>query len=178
MLLLFSLLLASCNNNSKDSEVKDRSEALKGIAVGTELSELAPEIKLQNTKGEEKKLSDLRGKVVLVDFWASWCPPCRKENPVLVKAYAEFKSKTFSVGEGFEIVSVSLDKDEAKWLEAVDADGLSWEYNLGDMKGAKSQPALDYTVRKVPSNFLLDKNGVIIAKDLRGEELVEKLRSL
>ena len=116
-------------------------------------------------------LSSLRGKYVLVDFWASWCGPCRAESPNLVKAYEQLKNKNF------EVVGVSLDENKGAWEAAVKKDGLPW-IQVCDMKGWKNDVAMLYGVNSVPQNFLIDPNGVIIARDLRGEGLTEKLSVL
>ena len=116
-------------------------------------------------------LSSLRGKYVLVDFWASWCVPCRAENPNVVKAYAQLKDKNF------EIVGVSLDQGKAAWAEAVRKDGLPW-IHVSDLKGWKNEVAVMYGINSVPQNLLIDPNGQIIAKNLRGDELTQKLAEL
>ena len=123
--------------------------------------------------GKMVKLSDYRGKYVLIDFWASWCAPCRRENPNLVKAYAQYKSK------GFEILGVSMDKaaDKAKWLKAIEDDKLTWK-QVGDLKGWDNEAGALYEVKAIPMNFLVNPEGKIIAKNLRGEDLNEKLAEL
>lgn len=116
-------------------------------------------------------LSSLRGKYVLVDFWASWCVPCRAENPNVVKAYAQLKDKNF------EIVGVSLDQGKAAWAEAVRKDGLPW-IHVSDLKGWKNEVAVMYGINSVPQNLLIDPNGQIIVKNLRGDALTQKLAEL
>lgn len=138
--------------------------AAAGPAVGTS----APEINLPTPDGKNVSLSSLKGKYVLVDFWASWCGPCRRENPNVVAAYNKYKGKNFT------ILGVSLDEDKDKWMEAIEADELSWTH-ISDLKGWESIPARDYSVNGIPANFLLDPSGKIIARDLRGEELEAKL---
>lgn len=181
-LLFFVLMLSlvACTNNS--SSVKTDSfkipEEVLDLPIGILPGERAAEIELPNQVGELKKLSDLQGKVVLVDFWASWCTPCRKENPELLKVYAEYHGSSFTLGEGFEIFSVSLDKNEEAWKGAITADGMIWPYNLCNMMGAHTDAAIAYGVQMIPANFLLDQNGVIIASNLRGEALSVKLSAL
>lgn len=131
----------------------------------------APEIDLPNPDGKNVKLSSLRGKYVLIDFWASWCRPCRMENPNLVNAYAKYKSK------GLEIYGVSLDRDQAAWVTAIAQDNLTW-IHVSDLQYWNSAAAKLYNVSSIPKSFLLDKEGKIIASDLRGPLLEQKLAEL
>ncbi len=118
------------------------------------------------------KLSDLRGKVVLIDFWASWCRPCRNENPNVVKLYQKYQAK------GFDIYSVSLDRDKTSWINAIKSDNLTWENHVSDLKYWSSAGAKQYNVSSIPSTFLLDREGRIIAKNLRGAALEQKLQEI
>ncbi len=145
--------------------------------IGTEIGDIAPEIKLPSPNGDSIALSSLRGKVVLIDFWASWCGPCRKENPFVVNAFQKYKDKRFSVGNGFTVYGVSLDKNKDSWIKGIEDDKLTW-YHVSDLKQWDCDIAKVYGVRGIPSNFLIDKNGVIIAKNLRGEKLEATLESL
>jgi thiol-disulfide isomerase/thioredoxin len=132
----------------------------------------APEIDFPNPSGKILKLSDLKGKVVLIDFWASWCGPCRAENPNVVKMYEKFKDK------GFTIFSVSLDEDASKWKEAIEKDNLSWTNHVSDLKGWKSSVVANFGIEGIPHTVLLNKEGKIIGKNLRGEKLEETLNTL
>lgn len=136
------------------------------------VGEIAPNIKLKDRDGKEVELSSLRGKVVLLDFWASWCGPCRMENPNVVKAYDHYKDK------GFTIFSVSLDDNRDRWLQAIEKDKLSWPNHVSDLKGWRSAGAALYQVHSIPATFLIDRDGRIIAKNLRGAALDNKLKSL
>ena len=142
------------------------------------VGEKAPDIVQTDISGKTIALSSLKGKVVLVDFWASWCAPCRKENPNLVQAYNEYRDAEFRNGNGFVIFSVSLDKNKLAWKKAVSDDGLDWPYHVSDLKGWKNEAAKTYGVRSVPSNFLIDGDGKIIAVNLRGDALDATLRKL
>ncbi len=141
---------------------KERSFMIGGVAP--DFSQTAPD-------GTEVSLSDLRGKVVLIDFWASWCGPCRRENPNVVRLYEKYKDK------GFEILGVSLDRNRDKWLQAIDQDGLEW-LHVSDLKGWQNQVAKQYSVSSIPKTLLISEEGKIIAKNLRGQRLANKLAEL
>ncbi len=137
------------------------------VAVG----KVAPDIALPTPEGGTLKISDLRGKYVLLDFWASWCRPCRAENPKVVQLYAQYKPK------GLEILGISLDKDDKAWKKAIADDNLTWKH-ISDLKFWQSEASQLYKVQSIPATFLLDKEGKIIAKDLRGKALRNKISEL
>ena len=126
---------------------------------------------MENIEEKPISISDFRNKYVLIDFWASWCAPCRAENPNLKRAYDKYNTK------GFEIVGISLDTDKEAWKRAIEKDELNW-INLSDLKGWKNELALKYKIKSVPSNMLLDKTGRIIAVEIRGNELQNKLEQI
>jgi thiol-disulfide isomerase/thioredoxin len=139
-------------------------------AVG--IGQPAPEIDLKTPEGKSVKLSSLKGKIVLLDFWASWCGPCRMEMPNVVAAYKKYKDK------GFTIYSVSLDKEANAWKNSISNLGMTWEANVSDLKFWQSEAAVRYGVQGIPAAFLLDKNGVIVATNLRGAALDQKIAEL
>jgi peroxiredoxin len=131
----------------------------------------APVFAMEDVDGKKVNLTDFKGKYVLVDFWASWCGPCRKENPNVVAAYKKYHDK------GFEILGVSLDSSKEAWLKAIQTDGLIW-HHVSDLKGWKNEAAALYGVKSVPASFLIGPDGKVIGKDLRGSELHQKLESI
>ena len=131
----------------------------------------APDFTQKTPGGQDFSLSDLRGKVVLIDFWASWCGPCRRENPNVVRLYETYKEK------GFDILGVSLDRTEAPWLQAIEQDKLTW-HHVSDLQGWSNEVAQAYGVRSIPHTVLVDGEGRILARNLRGEALEQKLKEL
>lgn len=148
-------------------KLKEFVQKLKKTASGA----VAPDFTMNDTEGKPVSLSSFKGKIVLVDFWASWCGPCRQENPNVVKLYQQYH------GKGFEILGVSLDKDKEAWLKAIKDDNLTWNH-VSDLQYWQNAAARLYGVNSIPQSFLLDKEGKIIAKGLRGEELAKKLAEL
>lgn len=137
----------------------------------TSVGALAPDFALSDTAGKKLPLSNLKGKYVLLDFWAAWCGPCRQENPNVVKAFNNYKNN------GFTVFGVSLDKEKKSWLKAIHDDKLQWQH-VSDLKFWGSQAAVLYGITSIPRNFLLDPNGIIIGRDLRGEDLMDKLEEI
>jgi peroxiredoxin len=166
---LFLSISEKYRETNDGKALASRINAAKTIVIGNE----APDFTQNDTIDNPVKLSDFRGKYVLIDFWASWCGPCRQENPNLVKAYSEYKDK------GFEILGISLDRADAKqaWINAIKKDGLTWT-QVSDLKYWNNEVAVQYGIRAVPQNYLIDPKGIIVAKNLRGKALSEYLEKL
>ncbi len=157
------------SGNSYFKNFEDKLIKIKSISVGS----IAPDIILKDTSGVPVSLASLRGKHVLLDFWAAWCRPCREENPNIVENYNKYKSK------GFEVFQVSLDRNKEDWVRGITQDKLPW-INVSDLKYYQSEAAEIYSVDRIPSAFLLDPDGKIIAKntDLRGRNLSRNLEKI
>jgi peroxiredoxin len=164
---LYKLLDTNVRVTYFGKELENIIEKTKLTAIGNP----APEFTSNDASGKAVSLSSFKGKYVLIDFWASWCGPCRLENPNVVKAFRKFHDK------GFDIFGVSLDETKPEWLQAIKKDGLNWT-QVADLKGWKSDAATLYGIKGIPMNYLLDKNGIIVAKGLRGKELDGKLTEL
>src|SRR5690606_6216822 len=166
----FNGLSAALKNSDKGKAIADQLSTLKRVDIGA----IAPDFSQPDTAGNAIALSSLRGKYVLIDFWASWCAPCRQENPNVVAAYQAFKGKNFTV------FGVSLDRPGAKdaWIKAIHDDGLQDWPHVSELKWWQSSVVEQYAIQGIPANFLLDPEGRIIARNLRGEELHEKLKEL
>jgi peroxiredoxin len=152
-------------NSAYISEFRTKLSQFTKLAEGKD----APDFEIKNPKGETIKLSSLKGQLVLLDFWASWCRPCRAENPNVVAAYAKYRAK------GFTVFNISLDDNMEQWVQAIQADNLNWPYHGSELKKWNSEIGRQYNVQSIPTNFLIDKNGKIIGKNLRGAALEAKL---
>jgi peroxiredoxin len=157
----------SCVDDERKAKLENKVESLKKFAVGLK----APDFTAKDPNGKIISLKQSLGKVTIVDFWASWCGPCRKENPNVVALYNEFHSK------GLNIIGVSLDDELNEWKNAIQKDKITWT-QVSNLKKWSDPVAKLYEVEQIPSTFILDSNGTIVAKDLRGEELKAKIKEL
>lgn len=157
--------------NNYANQAKAQEDARKA-AEAIQIGKVAPELEFANPNGKKIKLSSLRGKVVLVDFWASWCGPCIREMPVVIAAYNKYKD------QGFDVYSVSLDKTAEAWTGAITRLNMTWPSHVSDLKFWQSEAARIYGVNSIPATFLLDKNGVIVGRDLRGPALEAKIKEV
>lgn len=169
-LFLDSLSISLAPKSATSSLIKTFVESIDKLK-SSNIGGIAPDFIGNTPDGRKVKLSDFKGKVVMIDFWASWCGPCRKENPFIVSLYKKYKDKNFA------ILGVSLDTDNDKWKDAIMADGLTWEH-ISDLKGWDSEIAILYNVQEIPQTLLLDKEGKILAKNPRDEELERKLAEI
>jgi thiol-disulfide isomerase/thioredoxin len=174
----FAIVFSAILLTSSQSEYSDAIIASNGQIASLSVGDKAPEIQMRDPQGNIRKLSDLKGKVVLIDFWASWCRPCRMENPNVVRTYSQYKDAAFKNGDGFEVFSVSLDQNKAAWHKGILQDKLTWENHVSDLQSWRNAAAQQYNVNSIPATFLLDGEGIIIKKNLRGKALENTLASL
>lgn len=163
----FNLLPVWAKNSPDGKIILAKIEGAKSVQINTK----AKEFTKQSSSGQKISLKQFQGKYVLLDFWASWCAPCRKEHPNLIKTYEQFKSNNF------DIISISLDSERDRWLNAIETDKLTWT-QISDLKGQQNEIAVAYGVQAIPVNFLIDPNGLIVEKNIKGEELTEFLNKL
>jgi peroxiredoxin len=163
----FALLPAWAKNSPDGQIIRAKIEGAKSSQVNTK----AKAFEQLSSTGQKINLENYQGKYVLLDFWASWCAPCRIEHPNLIKMYEQFKDKNF------EIISVSLDSERNNWLNAIVKDKITW-MQISDLKGQKNEIAVQYGVQSIPTNFLINPKGVIVDKNLKGEQLYERLKLL
>ncbi len=178
-----ALLFVTCKSGEKGSTAVKTPKGENytppdSIPIGLAIGQRAPELEYANPNDSLIKLSSLRGYYVLIDFWASWCGPCRMENPNVVSAYKKYADAKYNFGKGFRIYNVSLDQNKEAWKKAIEKDALNWPYHVSDLKGWSAAPAAKYGVNSIPVNWLIDPRGIVVAKGLRGPALDAALEKL
>ncbi|WP_405569336.1 redoxin domain-containing protein [Winogradskyella sp. Asnod2-B02-A] len=161
-------LFKQFSKKNKNSEYGEKIAKYIKLNKEPKIGEQFADFEMTDQNGKVQKLSDIKGKAILLEFWSSWCGPCRKENPNLVKTYEKYQPK------GFEIFAVSLDQDKDSWLKAIEKDRLIWQH-VSDLKSDENEASLIYGITGIPDNFLIAENGQIIGRNLRGDELNQKL---
>ena len=176
-MILATIFLLSCSvevvySQLSEDIILEPAKAKPGIHIGQE----AKDLEFESPSGDMIALSSLRGQMVLIDFWAAWCGPCRRQHPHMRQLYHHYKDKEFVNGSGFTIFSVSLDKNRENWIAAIEKDTLVWESHVSDLRGMKSIAAQRYEVHSIPANVLIDGDGIILAVGQRGRYLEDKLK--
>jgi peroxiredoxin len=166
LLLCFLTIISACQDKKKP-----------GTLVVPKIGQEAPDFTLPNVGNDSTKLSDLRGKLVLIDFWASWCGPCRKKNPQLVALYRQYQHKSYKSATGFEIIGISQDNKEVDWIKAIEDDHLTW-INVSERKAHTDAVSIQYGVEYIPTTFLINAEGKIVLVNPGIDEIKEMLNTL